>query len=283
MRRRVLIGLAALVALAAASRAALTAVHTYRYERATFSAPREVPVRPSWPGLRDVAFGEGIAGWYAPPANGAVIVYVHGAPSNRAEHVALARALADKGFGALLFDLPGCGESRGPIDWGAPSRAAISAAVSYALAQPGVRRLGAFGFSRGSAILAVEAADDPRVQALALAGVFPDARSALDEEFSRWGLLTQLPARWAAVSGGLRLEERQPIDGVARISPRPLLFIGGTRDITVPLESTRRLFEAAREPKRLWVVQGARHGDYAGVLGGAYYDGVAAFFQEGLR
>jgi pimeloyl-ACP methyl ester carboxylesterase len=38
-----------------------------------------------------------------------------------------------------------------------------------------------------------------------------------------------------------------------------VLIVHGTEDVVVPVEHGRRLFEAAREPKRLAVMQGAGH------------------------
>ena len=38
-------------------------------------------------------------------------------------------------------------------------------------------------------------------------------------------------------------------------------MIHGTRDRVVPVEHGRRLFEAARQPKRLVIVEGGRHSD----------------------
>ena len=273
--------LAALI-LAGLARAALVAVRTYRYEYSVLHWPREVPARPDWPELRDVEFGEGVRGWYAPPANGAVIVYLHGSPSNRTDQLPLARALAKAGFGALLFDLPGWGESAGQIDWAEPSRRALAACVRFAATQPKVAHLGAVGFSMGSGVLAVEAADDPRVEAMALVGAFTNQRAALAGEFAKWGPLTRWPARWAAERSGVQIDAPGSIDSIARFAPRPLLVIAGTADHTVPAEDSVKLFEAARQPKRLWLIPGARHGEYEQALGERYAEGLRDFFAGAL-
>ncbi|MGH7726096.1 MAG: hypothetical protein ACREOU_11780 [Candidatus Eiseniibacteriota bacterium] len=58
-----------------------------------------------------------------------------------------------------------------------------------------------------------------------------------------------------AVALGLVLlfGDLEPARHVARISPRPLLLVGGTRDEFVPRSSTDALYRAAREPKtQLW-------------------------------
>ncbi len=47
-----------------------------------------------------------------------------------------------------------------------------------------------------------------------------------------------------------------PVNWVARISPRPLLMINGKDDQIVPKECTERLFAAAREPKEILWLEG---------------------------
>ena len=52
--------------------------------------------------------------------------------------------------------------------------------------------------------------------------------------------------------------QRSPIQVVSEVSC-PVLFIHGTEDKTVPVDHSKRLFAAAREPKDLWIVNGAAH------------------------
>jgi alpha/beta superfamily hydrolase len=46
---------------------------------------------------------------------------------------------------------------------------------------------------------------------------------------------------------------------VARLSPRPLLLVHGTRDMILSDENSRALFALAKEPKELWLIPGADH------------------------
>jgi pimeloyl-ACP methyl ester carboxylesterase len=229
-----------------------------------------------------VQFATGLRGWVAPSHNGAAIVFVHGSPANRAELWPQANGLVEAGYGAVLFDLPGCGESAGAVDWGAPSQRAIRHAVQFAREQPGVRHVGALGFSVGSAILGVVAPREPSIEAVVLEGTFPSAKAELDSEFSRWGPLTQWPAEIAAWQSGLDFSALRPVDGIAQLSPRPLLVIAGELDATVPPKMARALFDAAREPKELWIVPGAHHGDYLEATSGAAESRLRAFFDAAL-
>jgi fermentation-respiration switch protein FrsA (DUF1100 family) len=46
---------------------------------------------------------------------------------------------------------------------------------------------------------------------------------------------------------------------VDRVSPLPLAAIHSTRDEFVPLPEIQRVIAAAREPKRLWIIEAADH------------------------
>jgi fermentation-respiration switch protein FrsA (DUF1100 family) len=51
----------------------------------------------------------------------------------------------------------------------------------------------------------------------------------------------------------------RPIDDIAQISPRPIFILHGTADTLIPVEHGYRLFEAAGEPKTLYIVEGGMH------------------------
>ncbi len=68
----------------------------------------------------------------------------------------------------------------------------------------------------------------------------------------------------------VELPEKYPsLEHLARKSC-PMLLIHGSHDELIPLDEGLRLFEAAPEPKELYVVQGAGHNDVSLVARGAY-------------
>ena len=60
-----------------------------------------------------------------------------------------------------------------------------------------------------------------------------------------------------------------------------MLVIAGTRDSIIPVEQSRRLFEAAREPKRLAILEGADHNDEALNAGPELMREVSGFLRDG--
>jgi uncharacterized protein len=103
--------------------------------------------------------GLDLAGWYRPSRNGAAVLVVHGGSSDRKGSVAHARLLARHGFGVLLYDARGRGESDGlennyGWDWSKDIAGALSFLKGRADVDPD--RIGALGLSTGAdALLAV--------------------------------------------------------------------------------------------------------------------------------
>ena len=267
------------------------AVHKYRQQQQIFFPKRahvELPAKKS--GLAaalDVRFDAGpltLRGWYVPSKNGSAVALMHGAGGNRAQLLPEAHSLADHGFGVLLFDWPGHGESSGEVHWNAGERASLSAALDWLSARSDVsnRSLGAYGFSMGGYVVAQVAASDRRLSAVVLAGTPANQREQVAFQHGRLSLLGELPALYALRRGGMEIERLRPIDEVAKIYPRALLIVGGTHDFIVPPSMAPALHARAGEPKELLMIEGAGHGDYAAVGGSAYLQKLSAFFRRAL-
>ena len=112
-------------------------------------------------------------GWYMAGRGGMpAVVLVHGIGSNRTggDMTELACLLNDRGYGVLMFDLRGHGESgEGLMSGGWHERMDVLGAIDYLLGR-GVPadRIGLLGFSLGAATCALAAAEEPRVRAIVL-------------------------------------------------------------------------------------------------------------------
>ncbi len=210
------------------------------------------------------------------------MILCHGSGANRAQFKEEGRALVAAGFGVLLFDWPGQGESEGEVHWNEGERVALRAAITWALARPEVDppRVGAYGFSMGGYTLSQVAAEDTRLRAVVLAGTPLDQRQQVHYQYGRLGLLAEWPALYALRRGGMQIELRKPIDEVKKIYPRPLMVIGGSEDYLVAPSMTLDLANAASQPESAYVVVGAQHGNYSAVGGVAYLDRVVSSFDE---
>ncbi len=70
---------------------------------------------------------------------------------------------------------------------------------------------------------------------------------------------TWLIARTLELRLGFRAPQADPARAVAAIAPRALFVIHGPRDPYIPMSEVQRLFDAAGEPKELWVLPEAGH------------------------
>jgi uncharacterized protein len=276
------------VFVAAISGAAVVAIGGIRGELASTGATfHVVPRPPAEPWLApatDVTLrtprGSLVRGWSLASRNGATVLFVHGSNADRTQLLPEARALSRAGYGVLLFDQPGSGESGGGKRRGEEADF-LNVAVDFLAEQPGLRAgaIGAYGFSSGAANLAEAAAKDARIRGVVLAGCYGD-----DEEYilhyAGRGPLSGLPALWAARWDGFAFP--RPLARMPAIAPRPIFLIAGDRDPTVPWESSEQLYAAAHEPKELWIIHGAGHGGYEATAGEEYRRRLVAFFDRAL-
>jgi dipeptidyl aminopeptidase/acylaminoacyl peptidase len=246
------------------------------------------PARARIAGLGEISFAAAgdppVAAWYAPPgAQRAAVVLVHGVYAERSSLLFETRRLAQAGFGVLALDVPGQGASGGTTQWGVPERRAIGAAVDWLIQCGDVdpRRIGAFGMSMGAYVLAQAAVLDPRIAAVVLAASPHDVVEFNWLATRRWGWLSQYPTYWALRAGGTPIDDC-PRDIVGRIAPRPVLIVQGERDPLVLEWMARELYNAAREPKELRIIEGAHHADFAAVAPDDYGACLVGFFERAL-
>jgi fermentation-respiration switch protein FrsA (DUF1100 family) len=69
---------------------------------------------------------------------------------------------------------------------------------------------------------------------------------------------------------------------VGRIAPRPLFIIHGERDMRMPTEDVQAIMAAAGEPKELWIVPGADHGEPWMVAKDEFDQRLLGFFKRTL-
>jgi fermentation-respiration switch protein FrsA (DUF1100 family) len=198
-----------------------------------------------------------LSAWYTPPRNGAVILLAHGYGNKRPEWVY--SLLARKKYGVLAWDARAHGESEGKFSTiGYLEVLDVKAALEYARSQAGVEHIGAWGGSMGGATVIRAAAKLPQIEAIFVDSSF----TSLDDEFN---YLVPFPiinpvAKFIVTSGtGIRLDEVNPLDDIARISPRPVYIVQGRADAVAPPDSGEKLFSAAGEPRFLWEEENVPH------------------------
>jgi fermentation-respiration switch protein FrsA (DUF1100 family) len=224
--------------------------------------------------------GVTLSAWYTPPKNGAVILVAHGYNGNRVanQHVMFAK----HGYGVLAWDFRAHGLSGGEISTlGYYEQLDVEAALDYTLAQPGVEHIGAWGGSMGAATVILTAADRSEIEAVVADSAFPSLEDVM--KLNTFDFMRPFVIFSWEHNTGARVDEVRPVDEIGRISPRPVFIIDGWNGAAVVMNSPYRLYDAAKEPKELWVEDGVPHLNMYSLFPEEYEERVQKFFDENLK
>lgn len=215
--------------------------------------------------------GVELAAWYIPSTTSAAVVVMHGAGSTRSDVLDRAAVLHRNGFGALLVDARGHGDSDGAaMDFGWYGDLDVGAGVEYLATRDDVDsdRIGAIGFSMGGEEV-IGAATNPLIAAVVAEGA--TARTASDKAWLSdvYGWRGWVQEQIEKVQFGvtdLLTDASSPTPlraAVDRASDTPFLLIsaGTVADEGHAVEWIRR---AAPERVSVWTVEGAGHIDGLG-------------------
>jgi uncharacterized protein len=280
--RRLLLGLGAIVA---AYVVLLPLALSYAF---THAARAVVPRAHLGAAYEHVAFtgagGLTLKGWYVPSKNGAAVIAAPG----RAGSQRPARMLVRHGYGVLLFDRRGEGESEGDpnaFGWGAP--ADMKAAVAFLQRRPDVDRgrIGGIGLSVGGETLLQTAAESDGLKAIVADGA--GSRSIREDvELPGWRNWGDVVSSFVISSGTAVFSNQLPPPNlerlVGRIAPRPVLLIYGEHDQPNVRVLTPRYYRAAGKPKSLWRIPGASHTGGIDTQPREYERRVIGFFNRVL-
>ena len=198
-----------------------------------------------------------LSAWFTPPRKGAVILLAHGYGDNRPEWIHA--MLAKKGYGVLSWDARAHGESDGEISTvGYLEVLDVKAALDFVLTQPDVNHVGAWGGSMGGATLIRATAQFPEIEALFVDSSF----ASLSDEFDYlvpYPVINPLAKFLAEWQTGFSIKDLNLVQDIARISPRPVYIVHSNSDTVAPPSSGQELFNAANEPRYLWLEEDAAH------------------------
>jgi uncharacterized protein len=226
-----------------------------------------------------------LRGWYIPSKNRAAVIAFPGRKGPQRQ----ARLLARHGYGVLLFDRRGEGESEGdPNVFGWAGKRDLHAAVAFLQSRPDVDRdrIGGIGLSVGGEMMLEAAAESTGLAAVVSEGAgirstretlaIPDTRKRLEAALAH-AVVTPATALFSNDLPPPSLE-----DLAGRISPRPVFFIYATPGQGGEAELTRIFYDAAREPKTIWRVPGSGHTGGIEARPKEYERRVVGFFDRAL-
>jgi uncharacterized protein len=192
------------------------------------------------------ADGERLVAWYFPPKGGRpLIVYFHGNGGALVDRIPRFRMLTARGYGLLAVSYRGYGGSTGsPTQSGLMQDGEAAYREARARGYDG-NRIVLMGASLGTGV-AIALAAKHEAAALVLESPY---LSALDVACAHYPIF---PVSW------LMLDQFRSDLAIHDVHV-PVLMVHGEDDDVIPLNSAKRLFELANEPKTFVSVPGGNH------------------------
>lgn len=223
-----------------------------------------------------------LRGWYVPPPAGKAkrtgIVLVHGGGRDRRSWGRHVPFLHHAGYGCLLFDFREHGLSDGRMrgfTFGMKERFDVVAAAELMQSRYGYQRICAMGTSVGGSSVIMAAAIDPSIDMVIAENAITTCAALLDQQivqiiggyFSpKWysihlfKLFRRCATFWLNIRIGNKPSKHcQALHCIDKVSPRPILLMHGTNDRIVPVKHSQILYEAAKEPRELYLCESAFH------------------------
>jgi dipeptidyl aminopeptidase/acylaminoacyl peptidase len=228
-----------------------------------------------------------LRGWFFPTdeENAPAILYAPATSNDLRSGLSLVIPLHNAGYHVLLFSYRGHGQSDGNrfgFTYGAFESKDIDAAVQFLRDMKGIQRIGAIGHSVGAVSIILSAARNPHIDAVVAASPFNNMEEVW--ETNRPTIfpkpLLDLSLRLSELRKGFTRDQIRPEDVIAQIAPRPILIIHGSEDKRITYEQALHLYNSAQEPKRMWLVEGASHGEVRSPVLDYLMQNIIDFFDD---
>lgn len=167
-------------------------------------------------------------------------------------------------FDVIVMDFRGHGKSGGLFTFSAKEHLDLKAVVDYA--QKKYRQVVLMGFSLGAATTIIYTAKHKDVSGVIAVSAPADFDKIENHFLKKEALLPAMEKFELGKSptlrpGNIALKKIKPVDVVSGISPLPILFLSGKKDPIVHHWHAEKLFEHARDPKKLVVFPDGLHAE----------------------
>jgi dipeptidyl aminopeptidase/acylaminoacyl peptidase len=231
-----------------------------------------------------------LRGWFFPASekDAPAILYAPATANDLRSGISLVPPLHNAGYQVLLFSYRGHGLSDGNrfgFTYGALESKDVDAAVQFLKEVKGIQNIGAIGHSVGAVSIILSAARNPDIHAVVAASPF----NTMEEiwETNRPLIfpkpLSDLSLHLSELRKGFKRDEVCPEEVIAEIAPHPILLIHGSEDKRITYEQALRLYNAAQEPKRMWLVEGADHGEVRSPVLDYLIQNIIDFLDESFK
>ena len=223
-----------------------------------------------------------LRGWYIRSRNGAAVISFPGRASSQKR----AKLLARHGYGVLVFDRRGEGESEGdPNLFGWEGERDVHAAVEFLRNRPEVDpdRIGGIGLSVGGEMMIAAAAESDALRAIVSEGA--SARSVRDIVANPGTTWSEVLGNGVATLATSLFSNALPPADLKSLVPKisgAVLFVYGENGQPAEEPANRAFYAVAHEPRELWEVPGSGHIGGTEARPREYERRLVAFFDRYL-
>jgi pimeloyl-ACP methyl ester carboxylesterase len=221
-----------------------------------------------------VANGDRVHGWFLRATERpavATVLHCHGNTGNLSDVVWVAQSLTAHGLDMMIFDYRGYGRSEGRLtdEWGLYADA--EAVYNHLVRERGVNaeKLALYGQSLGT------------TAAIDLASRLPCAALIVESGLSSASDMGAVSFPW--LPRQLHFLSKNRFESARKIAAVkcPALITHGTNDVVIPVDQGRKLYESARDPKHLVIVEGGDH-FLIGSAGEKFVSGLVDFIRTSV-
>ncbi|MBU2634781.1 MAG: lysophospholipase [Nanoarchaeota archaeon] len=167
-------------------------------------------------------------------------------------------------FDVIVMDFRGHGKSGGLFTFSAKEHLDLKAVVDYAKKK--YAKIILLGFSLGAATAIIYTTKYKGIYGIIAVSTPTDFEKIENHFFKKDAVIPAMKKFEFGKSptlrpGNIALKKIKPIDVVSGISPAPVLFLSGRKDPIIHHWHAEKLFERAREPKKLTVFQDGLHAE----------------------
>ncbi len=246
--------------------------------------------------FEDIVFkndeGLELKGWFIPAKvkSDKTIMLLHGWGLNKGDLLVNTAFLKEQGFNLFYFDFRGSGSSqKGRTSIGYFETKDAQNALDYICKTypEETKNIGIYGLSMGAAVAIYTAAHNKSIKCV----VSESCYFSYEKVVARWARLHKhipyfplvaLTLFFVRKRLGVNPEDFCPKNNVKKLAPRPILIINGKQDSLVPRHDARNLFLTARNPKQLWLIEGAKHTECPQKAGDLYKERLTEFFNTNI-
>lgn len=213
---------------------------------------------------------ETIHGWWLPNnnPNSSVLLYLHGNGSNIGGNLGRAEFYHQQGFSVFLIDYRGYGNSQGQFPNENRVYEDAQLAYNYLIQERGIKPESIFlyGHSLGGAVAINLAINQPQIAGIIVESTF----TSLEDVAKTNSFYRLFPTR---------IITTQKFDSIKKINrlQSPILFIHGINDQLVPSGMSETLYNYAKVPKKLLLIEGANHNNVRRINETQYLEAINSF------